>query len=171
MIRSICSVLLVSFAFSFQVFAEGNLSLSRRSSEPITIKSDSLVTDNGRKLATFSGNVAARQGDLTIYSDRFVVVYSEAGNEISTAEVTGNVRIVQGPRRAQADHGVYDAKSSTIVLDGNPKVFQNNDTISGKVITYYLDQDRSEVTSGSGKRVEAVIYPQGKGSDGRSKKP
>ncbi len=170
MIRN-CSLFLLFFcAFSFQVFAEGNLPVSRRS-EPITIKSDSLVTDNDRKMATFSGNVAARQGDLTIYADRFVVVYSSVGNEINTAEVFGNVRILQGPRRAQAEHGVYDAKSSVIVLDGNPKVFQNSDTISGKIITYYLDQDRSEVTSGSGNRVEAVIYPQGKGSDGRSKKP
>ena len=170
MIRSIFSVLLVLFALSFQVFAEGNLSFSRRS-EPLTIKSDTLVTDNERKLATFSGNVAARQGDLTIYAEKFVVMYSEAGNEISTAEVFGNVRIVQGSRRAQADHGIYDAKSSKIVLDGNPKVFQNNDTISGKVITYYLEQDRSEVISGPGERVEMKIYPQGKGSDGHSKKP
>lgn len=170
MIRKLVSAVLIFSALSCQAFAEGVISASRRS-EPITIKSDTLTTDNDRKMATFSGNVAARQGDLTIYSDSFVVVYSEASGEIGTAEASGNVRIVQGSRRAQADHAMYDAKSSKIVLDGNPKVFQNNDAISGKVITYYLDQDRSEVTSGSGKRVEAVIYPQGRGSDGSSKKP
>ena len=170
MIRNLFSLLVIFFVIASQGFAESSLSISRRK-EPITIKSDTLLTDNERKLATFSGNVAARQGDLTIYSEKLVVIYSEADNEISTAEVFGNVRIIQGSRRAQADHGIYDAKNSKIVLDGNPKVFQNDDTISGKVITYYLDQDRSEVTSGPGKRVEAVIYPQGKGSDGLSNKP
>lgn len=140
---------------------------SSRSSEPIKIKSDQLLTDNNLKMATFTGNVAARQGDLTIYADKLVVRYAGDEGGISSAEVTGNVRIVQGERRAQAEHGLYDAKRSRIVLDGNPKVFQNSDTISGKVITYYLDQDKSEITSDSESRVEAVIHPKGKGSDGR----
>jgi lipopolysaccharide export system protein LptA len=142
-----------------------------RNEEPIQIKSDNLHADNERKMATFTGNVAARQGDLTIYADRLVVSYDDEGGDIRSAEVFGNVRILQGDRRAQADHGIYDAKNSTIVLDGNPKVFQNNDTISGRIITYYLDEDKSEVTSGAGSRVEAVIHPKGKGSDGKSPKP
>lgn len=144
---------------------------SSRSSEPIKIKSDQLLTDNSQKMATFTGNVAARQGDLTIYADKLVIRYADDEGGISSAEVTGNVRIVQGERRAQADHGLYDAKRNRIVLDGNPKVFQNSDTISGKVITYYLDQDRSEVTSDVDSRVEAVIHPKGKGSDVRPPKP
>jgi lipopolysaccharide export system protein LptA len=143
-----------------------------RNEEPIKIKSDHLHADNERKIATFTGNVAARQGDLTIYADRLVVSYDDEGGDIRNAEVFGNVRIFQGDRRAQADHGIYDAKKSTIVLDGNPKVFQNNDTISGRIITYYLDEDKSEVTSGPGIRVESVIHPKGKEeSDGKSPKP
>lgn len=152
------------------LLAETKLPASR-SNEPVKIKSDQLVTDNNLKIATFTGNVAARQGDLTIYSDKMVIRYADAEGGISSAEVSGNVRIVQGDRRAQADHGLYDAKNAKIVLDGNPKVFQNSDTISGKVITYYLDQDKSEVTSGSDSRVEAVIHPKGKGSDAKPSKP
>jgi len=142
-----------------------------RNNEPIKIKSDQLLTDNSRKMATFSGNVAARQGNLTIYSDKLVISYSDEAGGVSSAEIFGNVRIVQGERRAQADHAIYDAKLATIILDGNPKVFQNSDAISGKVITYYLEQDKSEVTSGTDSRVEAVIHPKGKGSDGKSTKP
>jgi lipopolysaccharide export system protein LptA len=157
-------------SFPYLLFAETKLS-SSRSSEPIKIKSDQLLTDNSRKMATFTGNVAARQGDLTIYSDKMVISYSDVEGGISRSEVFGNVRIIQGERRAQADHGVYDAKSATIILDGNPKVFQNSDMISGKAITYYLDQDKSEVTSDSGSRVEAIIHPKGKGNDGKTSKP
>lgn len=160
----------IFFSFASMLRGETKLSASR-SNEPIKIKSDQLLTDNSRKMATFSGNVAARQGNLTIYSDKLVISYSDEAGGVSSAEIFGNVRIVQGERRAQADHGIYDAKLATIILDGNPKVFQNSDAISGKVITYYLEQDKSEVTSGSDSRVEAVIHPKGKGSDGKSTKP
>lgn len=152
------------------LLAETKLPASR-SNEPIKIKSDQLLTDNSRKMATFTGNVAARQGDLTIYSDKMVISYSDVEGGISSSEVFGNVRIIQGERRAQADHGIYDARHATIILDGNPKVFQNSDMVSGKVITYYLDQDKSEVTSDSGNRVEAIIHPKGKGNDGKPSKP
>lgn len=163
-------LVLIFLSSTSLLFAETKLPTSRNS-EPIKIKSDQLLTDNNLKVATFTGNVVARQGDLTIYSDKMVIKYSDDEGGISSSEVFGNVRIIQGERRGQADHGVYDAKRATITLDGNPKVFQNSDTISGKVITYYLDQDKSEVTSGSGSRVEAVINPKSKGSDGKNPKP
>ena len=41
-----------------------------RNSLPIQIKSNELVTDNASRIATFSGKVSARQGDVTIFSDR-----------------------------------------------------------------------------------------------------
>jgi lipopolysaccharide export system protein LptA len=170
MIRKSACFTLALLSITALLFAEAKLPASR-SNEPIKIKSDQLVTDNARKMATFTGNVAARQGDLTIYSDKMVISYSDTEGGISSSEVSGNVRIIQGERRAQADHGVYDAKRGTIVLDGNPKVFQNSDMVSGKVITYYLDQEKSEVTSGQGSRVEAIIHPKGKGNDGKPAKP
>lgn len=170
MIRKLLLLLLISLSFTALLFAETELP-SSRSKEPIKIKSDQLLTDNNLKRATFTGNVAARQGDITIYSDKMVINYSDEQGGISSAEVFGNVRIIQGERRAQADHGIYDAQHAVITLDGSPKVFQNRDTISGKTIKYYLDQDKSEVTSDSGSRVEAVIHPKGKMNDGKPSKP
>lgn len=170
MSRLFATTLIILLLATTFAFAEKKTPIAR-SKEPIQIKSDQLLTESSRKMATFTGNVAARQGDLTIYADKLVVSYSETDNGISSAEVFGSVRIIQGERRAQADHGVYDAKHAKITLDGNPKVFQQNDAISGKVIIYFLDEDRSEVTSGPGTRVEAVIHPREKGSDGRQSKP
>jgi len=170
MMRVLMTGLVLLLLLPASVYAEGKLPFAR-SEEPIKIKSDKLFADNERKMATFTGNVAARQGDLTIYADRLVVSYADDSGDISSAEVFGNVRIIQGERRAQADHAIYDAKNSRIVLDGNPKVFQNSDTISGKIITYYLDENKSEVTSGGDSRVEAVIHPKGKTKDGKSSKP
>lgn len=168
--RIALAVFLLIVAVAPQLFAEVK-SLKSRADEPIRIKSDGLFTDNNRKMATFTGNVVARQGDVTIYADKLVVSYSEEGGEVSTAEVFGNVRIIQGNRRAQSDHGIYDARQARITLDGNPRVYQESNVVSGTTITYYLDEDRSEVNSGAGGRVEAVIHPRGKAVDARPAKP
>ncbi len=141
-----------------------------RNSLPIQIKSNELVTDNASRTATFSGKVSARQGDVTIFSDKLVIRYGATSQEVEKVEAFGNVRIVQGNRHGEAGHAVYDNKEGKIVLDGNPKVFQGEDVIAGKVITYFVDEQKSVVTGGGPKeRVEAVIHPKEKGKSGDAK--
>jgi len=130
--------------------------------EPLKVKSDTLTTDNEKKTAIFEGKVVAHQGDMVLYTDRLVVSYSGPGNEVSRVEAFGNVRIVQQERQATGAHGVYQPKEGRVVLDGNPKVVSGDDVITGKVITYYVNEQKSVVTSGPKERVEAVIHPGGK---------
>jgi len=134
--------------------------------EPLKIKSNELHADNEKKTATFEGNVVARQGDLTLYADRLVISYGgEEGKDLSKVEAFGHVRILQGAREATGAHAVYDHKAARIVLDGAPKIMQGKDLITGTVITYYVDEQRS-VVSGPG-RVEATINPGGKDVGGK----
>lgn len=132
-----------------------------RSVQPIQVKSDELSTDTVRKTATFVGRVTARQGDITIYADRLVVHSSEKGQDITSVEATGTVKIVQGNRLALSGHAVYDTTAGTIVLDKDPKVFQGDDVVSGTVITYYVADQKSVVSGGGARRVEAVIHTKG----------
>lgn len=129
--------------------------------EPLKIKSDTLHADNDKKTATFEGKVVARQGDLLLHADRLVISYTGDGKDLSRVEAFGNVRIEQGPRQASGAHAVYDPKSARITLDGSPRVTQGGDEITGKVITYYVNEQRSVVTGGPGGRVEATIHPGG----------
>ena len=135
--------------------------------EPIKIKSDRLHADNEKRTATFEGKVVARQGDMTLYADRLVISYTEVGHEVSRVEAFGNVRIIQQNRQATGSHAVYEPKEARIVLDGSPKVVQGDDVVTGKVITYYVNEQRSVVTSGPNQRVEAVIHPGGKDGGGK----
>lgn len=131
-----------------------------RSGIPITIKSNELNADNKGKTAVFTGKVVAKQDDVTIYSDKLIVNYADAKGEIKELEADGNVRIVQINRIGTANHVVYDSASGRITLTGNPKVTRDGDSITGKVITYYVDDDRSVVSGDGAKvRVEAVITP------------
>lgn len=130
--------------------------------EPLKVKSDNLTADNEKKTATFEGKVVAHQGELTLYTDRLVVSSAGEGNELSKVEAFGNVRILQGNRQATGGHAVYDPKRGVILLDGNPKVVVGDDVVTGKVITYFINEQRSVVTGGPKERVEAVIHPGGK---------
>jgi len=141
-----------------------------RSGQPISIKSNELVTDSKGRTATFIGKVLAKQDDITIYADKLVVYYSEKGGEVDRVEAFGNVRIVQLNRIGTAGHAVYQNKEGKISLYDNPMVYQGKDVVSGKVITYFIAEEKSVVTGGPGSRVNAVIYPKGKGKDG-DKKP
>lgn len=140
-----------------------------RNNLPIQIKSNELLTDNASRTATFIGKVSARQGDVTIYSDKLVIHYSSGDKEVDKVEAFGNVRIVQENRLGEADHAVYENRAGKITLDGNPKVVQGEDTITGNIITYFVDEQKSVVTGGPGKRVDAVIHPKGKGNNGVTK--
>lgn len=142
-----------------------------RSSLPITIKSNELTADNTGKTAIFSGKVVAKQGDVTIFADQLIVKYAEKNGEVDKVEATGNVRIIQRNRTGIASQAVYESRDGRITLTGtpNPKVMQGLDSVSGKVITYYVDDDKSFVTGGgdSNSRVEAVINPPArKGNEG-----
>jgi lipopolysaccharide export system protein LptA len=137
-----------------------------RSNLPITIKSNEMTADNKGMTAVFNGKVVAKQGDITIFSDRLIVNYAEKSGEVDKVEAIGNVRIVQSNRTGIASQAVYESRDGRITLTGtpNPKVMQGLDSISGKRITYYVDDDKSFVT-GDGdpnSRVEAVINPPAK---------
>jgi lipopolysaccharide export system protein LptA len=130
--------------------------------EPLKIKSNTMHADNESKTATFVGKVVARQGDMTLYTDRLVITYSGSGEELSRVEAFGNVRIQQGLRQAKGAHATYDPKLARIYLDGSPMVMQGDDVITGRLITYFVNEQASVVESGPNQRVEAVIHPGGK---------
>ncbi|WP_223922530.1 lipopolysaccharide transport periplasmic protein LptA [Geobacter sp. AOG2] len=130
-----------------------------RSSLPIAIKSNELAADNKGKTAIFTGKVVAKQGDITIYADRLTINYGDKKNDVEKIEADGNVRIVQENRIGTAAHAVYESKQGRITLTGNPKITQGTDSMSGNTITYFIDDDRSEVSSGAGRPVEVLIHP------------
>lgn len=136
-----------------------------RSNQPIQIKSNELTSDTSARVATFTGSVIARQGDVTIFCDRLVVHYAAEGSEISTVEAFGNVRVVQGNRLGTSGRAKFDNQSGTIIMEDNPRVSQGEDTVSGKVIKFYLNEQKSLVTGAPDRRVEAVINPKGAGAN------
>jgi lipopolysaccharide export system protein LptA len=166
-----CSVTIVSAVIVWGLAASAVYAApeTRRgvSNLPITIKSNDLAADNKGKTAVFSGKVVAKQGDVTIFCDRMTVSYGNTQGDVDKIEADGNVRIVQENRTGVAAHAVYESKQGRITLTGGgPKLMQGADTVTGEIITYFIDDERSNVSGG---RVEAVIHPKPK-NDVRPKK-
>jgi lipopolysaccharide export system protein LptA len=133
------------------------------SSLPITVKSNELAAENRGKTAIFTGKVVAKQGDVTIFCDKMTIFYGKTQGDVDTIEADGNVRIVQENRTGLSSHAIYESKQGKITLTGgNPKIMQGDDTVSGEIITYFIDEERSSVSSGTGGRVTAVIKPKSK---------
>lgn len=160
--KIIYSILMVICLAASQAMAAppGNIAKKDRSNLPITIKSNELSADNKGKTAIFKGKVVAKQGDITIYADTLTVNYGDEKNDVEKIEANGNVRIVQGNRIGTASHAVFDSKQGKITLTGNPKVMQGSaDTISGKTITYFIDEDKSTASGDGDSRVNVTIHP------------
>jgi lipopolysaccharide export system protein LptA len=127
---------------------------------PIHVRSDRLEAEQQMNRVTFSGNVVAEQGDVTIYADELTLNYRSDSREIEQLEALGDVRIVQGDRVATSEKAVYQSSEGRIVLTGSPKVHQGQSFIEGDEIVFLLDEEKSLVKSKEG-RVNAVFQPQG----------
>lgn len=135
---------------------------SRGTDQPLRITSQELEADNKNSVIIFSGNVVAKQGNMTIYADVARVYYEkkEEGNEIREMVATGNVKIQDADRLATGQNAVFTNAEQKIVLTGQPKVWQGKDMVSGEKITILLEEDKSFVESGPERRVEVILYPK-----------
>ena len=159
-IINVILIILCLFVSESMAAPSGNSADKDRSNLPITIKSNELSADNKGKTAIFRGKVVAKQGDVTIYSDTLKVSYGDEKNDVEKIEADGNVRIVHGNRIGTSSHAVYESKLGKITMTGNPKVMEGADPISGKIITFFIDEEKSAVSGDGDSRVITVIHPQ-----------
>jgi len=126
---------------------------------PIEVTALQLAADQGQGQATFSGEVVAKQGDITLYCDKLTVFSLPEVNQVDRLEAFGHVRVVQLDRIATADRAVYRQLQGTLALFGNAEVHQGQNRVAGEEIIVYLQENRSVVKSGAGGRVKAVLFP------------
>ncbi len=136
--------------------------LPQPSSLPIEVTAQQLEAHQEQRQAIFSGDVVAKQGDITLYSDKLVVYSLEEQNQVDRLEASGHVRVIQLDRTATADRAIYRQQQGTLVLYGNAEVHQGQNKVAGDEITVYIRENRSVVKSGESGRVKAVLFPQSK---------
>jgi len=131
---------------------------------PLTISSDTLEVNRKGRVATYRGNVAAndRSRGISILADQIEFFFDERMEDLERALAAGNVRLSYGERRGVAERAEYYPAESRAVLIGHPKVWQDNDVITGCRITLLFQEDQSRVEGCEGERVNAILYPKRK---------
>ncbi|CAK8719657.1 MAG: lipopolysaccharide transport periplasmic protein LptA [Candidatus Electrothrix sp. AW2] len=139
--------------------------------DPINIEADRMVSQEKQNSVVFMGNVNASQGKMTIRTDKMTIYYrtdkSQKNQQMDRMVCIGKVKITQENWLGTGDRMEYFANIRKVVLSGNAKTWQGQNMVSGKTITYYIDEKRSEVdrdktATGDGKkqqRVRATIIP------------
>ena len=128
--------------------------------QPIEITSDKLVLEQNQRIATFTGNVDAIQGDTTLRTDLLRVFYtSEEERQTSGSQKTvrlleaeGNVVIIQPGETAQGNTGNYDLAAGKMVLLGDVVLTRGKNVVKG---------DRLDVDRNTGVSVVSMTKPVG----------
>lgn len=146
------------------------------SSAPIEITSDTLEVRQNQRIATFTGEVDAVQGDVVLSADQLRVHYrgnAEIGqaegssNSIRRIEASGNVFLSSPEETAQGDEGVYEVATRIVTLEGQVVLTKGQNIIRGERLEYNLDTGRSQVFAAAkggdeaapNQRVRAVFVP------------
>jgi len=105
------------------------------------IRSDRLVYDEDQALAEFDGNVRMRDPRGAMNCGQ-VRLHLKENNEIDWIEARVEVIIHLDERKALADRASYYADEGKFVLEGDPKVKQGRNIMTGDRITFWQDTRR-----------------------------
>lgn len=130
--------------------------------QPIEVTAQQLEVLQLQRQSIFTGEVVARQGDMTLYAEKLLVIFQQEHDEVERLEAIGGVRVVQLDRIATAEKAIFYQLEGRLVLNGNAEVTQGENKIAGDRITLYLKENRSLVESSESGRVRAIIVPEKK---------
>jgi len=128
--------------------------------DPIYITADWMEFDQNKNTLTYKGRVVTIQGEMTIRSETLTADYNPDMKQIKQIVAEGKVNATQGDRVATGDRAVFDEKTKTVTLTGNPIMRQGNSQISGSRVIYFIEQDRAVAEGDEKVRVRATIFPE-----------
>ncbi len=152
---SVFFILVFSFTLSFA---------GKKGAEPVVIEADRLTFNQKENKAIYEGDVKANKGDLTIKSDKMVILLTKNG-DVNKIIAEGNVEIRKKPdKEGKAKKAIYDKNKDTLTLIGNASLRQGKNYVIGDEIVYHIKDELTEVKSGRKKqgRVKTYLFPKEK---------
>ena len=140
--------------------------------DPIYITADWMEADQTKNSITYKGRVVTVQNAMTMRSETLTAYLDPETKQMKQIIAEGKVNATQGDRVATGEKAVFDDKTKTVTLTGNPVMRQGNNQVSGVKVIYFTEQDRSIVEGDKNTRVTATIFPdelKGQDSTGGAK--
>ena len=111
-------------------------------SPPLVVKGDRSRWRLADKVMVFEGHVEATRADVVLHCERLEVRYE--GERIREATATGKVRVTRGERRASSAEAWLEAATGRLVMTGEPRLAEGVNTMTGRTITLFLDDEAVE---------------------------
>lgn len=128
---------------------------------PIKVTGDTFVIDEGKGVATFSGNVVVERTGLTVWAQKVVIEYGAGGPEdVQTFVATGKVRLKTKDQDATGDKATFDPNTQMLRMTGNVVVVNATGTLTGPSLTVNLADNSTVFEGGKGGRVTGVFSTQ-----------
>lgn len=155
---------------------------SQNRDKPVQIDAATLEVRDKDKVATFSGDVKVKQGDVMLRCKSLLVYYDQDGspNNLKTAqpgpggqqqirklEAKGSVVVTQKDQTATGELATFEMRTNTVTLAGNVLVTQGQNVLRGDRLVVDLTSGVSRVESGKagqGGRVQGLFLPGGSGN-------
>jgi len=128
---------------------------------PVKVEAEHLVLLKAKQLARFNDDVVLRRGDAVARSPRMEARYGADG-QLTRLELRGGVDVRQGDRRATGQSADYDPHARTLVLEGDPKLYDQGDVLTGDRIDLALDSKEVRVERARG-RLRPEVHRDEKG--------
>ncbi|ORE92828.1 lipopolysaccharide transport periplasmic protein LptA [Aurantimonas sp. 22II-16-19i] len=165
--------------------------LQLRGDQPIAIEANQLDVDDRNTVATFTGNVSVKQGDVQLSSGKLIVYYRRDGSsgngtgnaepasapgtlpggssQIERLEATNNVYVKSADQVATANQADFEMAKQLVTLTGNVVLTQGENVAEGCRLTISMDTGVARLESQScgkntGGRVRLMLTPGQSGS-------
>lgn len=144
---SLAAILAVGLG-SGAAIGQGGASALRghNSNAPVDVAADRIEVQDRADRAVFSGNVVARQADLTLTAPRLTVAYSNNGGiEIDRIDATGGVTVRSPSETAVGQYAIYDLNGRLITLIGGVTLTRGESQVRGGRLVIDLRSGRAVV--------------------------
>ncbi len=152
------------------------LALPEDRSQPIQLEASRGQIDQKTGVSTYEGNVVITQGSLRLNGDTVTIHVKDGG--FQRMDATGNpVKLRYRPSAdkpeilGESRRVEYDVASAKVVMSGNAKLTQGQDSFTGERVEYDLKGDVVRARgAGDNGRIQFIIQPRAQDS-APSKKP
>ena len=146
---------------------------------PVDVTADQLEVQQGQCLANWSGNAEALQDTSRLRADSLKIFNRQPGaggggqacGALDRMEADGQVYYVTPSQVVKADHAIYTASDTTIVMTGDVVAAQGKNVIAGSRLMINTNTGVATMATGAtGRgvkgRVRGVLYPNNAGGSG-----
>ena len=138
------------------------------------ITSDQLTYAAENQRVVFDRNVHVVRPDFELWAERITVYLKPpknggpkeekgsmpsgmAAGDVDRIVAERNVRMKSENRTGTCAKATYTMDTGVLLMEGDPRLTDGENTVTGETIKYFTEENRSEVLGGTKKRVEAVF--------------